>query len=250
MREINLYNEFHLGDNIFTTHYLNKYVGENIQFNYYVHNTYIDELTKHIKNDKIILKPLDYHNLPNDSFNMWIGHNHFFFNVISSHNFMFDKFYVDFYKMVSNTLNIENKILTNSDMLIDNSNYKISLDKSFDYLIINSVPHSAQFNFQDSDFTHLCEYLVNNNFSFITTRKIRDYECTLDYGMSIVDIGNLSNYCNNIIAINTSPIITTFTKENIDKKKLMLVLDNHLSYSYHENIFHITNFSDIYNKIN
>ena len=77
MRIINLYNEFHLGDGIFTIHFLNKYLDYDILFNFYVHEQYIDELTKHIKNNNIKLFSLNNGGIPNDSHNMWIGHDRY-----------------------------------------------------------------------------------------------------------------------------------------------------------------------------
>jgi hypothetical protein len=250
MRIINLYNEFHLGDGIFTIHFLNKYLDYDIIFNFYVHEQYIDELTKHIKNNNIKLFSLNNGGIPNDSHNIWIGHDRYYFNRIMNFNFMFDLFYVDFFKMISKKLNLEPKILNNTDLLFDNSNFNVSINKTFDYLIINSIPYSGQFNYNENDFINLCDQFNKQNISFITTKKINSYECTLDHNMSLVDIGNLSNYCDNIISINTAPIITTFTTENIDKVKKRLVLDKFLSYSYNERIYSIKNFSNIYNIIN
>ena len=67
--------------------------------------------------------------------------------------------------------------------------------------------------------------------------------------MSIVDIGHLSNSCDNIIGVNTSPIITTFTKQNIDIIDKRFILDKLLTYSYNDRIYQIKNVNEIYQYI-
>jgi RNAse (barnase) inhibitor barstar len=247
MRIINLHNECRLGDNVFTVHFLNKYYDTDILFNYYIHPQYINELKKHIINENIQIHP--YHLVPSDSYSTWIGYNGFYYNKISEYNFKFDLFYVDFFNKMSNELKIEPKFFSNLDMLFDNFNYEISTNKTYDYLIINSRPMSGQFNYEENKFDYLCDLLTNLNKTFITTQKVKNYECTSDYGMSLVDIGNLSNYCNNIISVNTSPIIRTFTIQNIDKVKKRFVLDNYLSYSYNDRISGFTSLAQIYDKL-
>lgn len=244
-KSFNLHNQFHLGDCIFNIHFFNQYLNdEKIIFNFYVNPFYFDELKKHIKNKNIILHSI-INGIPEKSHCLWIGHNGFYHNWINNSNY-YDLFYVDFFKMISEQLGIESKINSNVDMLFDNSNYEISIPNNYDYLIVNSTPMSGQFHYVEDDFVKLCDYLNLKGFSFVTTKKFKDYDCTLDYNMSIVDIGNLSNNCKNIIAINTAPIITTFTKTNIDKTDKRFILDSVLTYSYNEKIFQIKDLKQIY----
>ena len=151
--------------------------------------------------------------------------------------------------MVAKHLGIENKIKNKYDMLFDNSNYEVSIPSKFDYLIINSEPLSLQFNYNENDFHNLCDKFKSENISFITTKKIKNYECTLDYKMSVVDIGHLSNNCHNIIGVNTAPIITTFTKQNIETINNRFILDKLLNFSYNEKIYRLSNLNEIYEYI-
>lgn len=247
MRTINIHNEYHLGDNIFTIHFLNKYVDTNISFNYYVNEPYINELLKHIKNKNINLLPL--HPRPNDSYNMWIGDEDYYYNIIEKLDFKYDLFYVNFFKKTSEKLDLESKINSIEDMLFDNSNYQIDHPNGYNYLIINSVPFSKQFNYVEGDFIKLCDYFNDKGITFITTKKVKEYECTLDFDMSIVDIGNLSNKCENIIGVNTAPLITTFTKQNIGLVNKRFILDKTLTFSYNDRIIQINNVNDIYELI-
>ena len=162
---------------------------------------------------------------------------------------MFDLLFVDYFTMVANRLGIENKIKNKYDMLFDNSNYEVNITDKFNYLIINSNPLSLQFDYNDDDFIRLCDFFNKEKITFITTKKVKDYQCTLDYDMSIVDIGHLSNSCDNIIGVNTSPIITTFTKQNIDIIDKRFILDKLLTYSYNDRIYQIKNVNEIYQYI-
>jgi hypothetical protein len=247
MRIINLHNDCRLGDNVFTIHFLNKYLDSDVLFNYYVHSQYINELKKHIIGENIQIHP--YHLVPSDSYNTWIGRDGFYYRKISEYNFNLDLFYVDFFNLMSSNLELSPKFFSNTDLLFDNSNYEISTNKTYDYLIINSQPMSNQFNYQGNQFYYLCDLLTKLEKTFITTQKIKNYECTTDYGMSLIDIGNLSNYCENIIAVNTSPIIRTFTTQNINKINKRFVLDNELSYSYNERIYSFNSLSQIFDKL-
>jgi hypothetical protein len=249
-REINLFNPYHFGDHIFNVHFLNKYKKYNIKFNYYIYSGYFKEIENFIDNKNIQLFPLEHsHTVPADAYNLWIGYKDFFYKEISNFNYMFDLFYVYYYKQTCTLLNLDCVIKNNFDLLFDNKSL-INLNKTYDYLIINSLPMSNQYNYKEEEFIDLCNFLVKNNKTFITTKKLQDYECTLDYNMSLVDIGNLSNSCNNIIAVNTSPVIPTFTIQNITKINKRFILDNKkLTYSYNDRIYNLTNLSDIYNLL-
>ena len=67
--------------------------------------------------------------------------------------------------------------------------------------------------------------------------------------MSVVDIGHLSNNCHNIIGVNTAPIITTFTKQNIETINNRFILDKLLNFSYNEKIYRLSNLNEIYEYI-
>ena len=245
--EINFYNSFHLGDHVFNVHFLNKYKNYNIKFNYYVYSRYFNEIKNFIKNKNINICSLDQiQDVPANAYNLWIGYENFYYNEISKHNFMYDLFYVNYFNKISSKFNLDIVIKNNFDLLFDNDNPKIDLKKTYDFLIINSIPLSKQFNYNEEEFIKLCTLFEKNNITFITTKKIKNYECTLDYNMSLIDIGHLSNSCRNVIAVNTSPIITTFTIQNINKVDKRFVLDNFLKYSYNERICNLQNLSLIY----
>jgi hypothetical protein len=246
MKTIDTFNMYHLGDSIFNIHFFNQYLDYDVTFNHYVDPKYIPELQKHIKNKNVILQSIN-NGVPNSAYNFWIGHNRYYHNWIGTNGNNYDLFYVDFFKMTSKSFGFESKINDKYELLFNNDNYVVSLNKNYDYLIVNSIPMSGQFHFIEDDFVKLCDFLHSKNITFITTKKIKSYDCTLDHNMSIVDIGNLSNNCKNVIGINTAPLITTFTKQNIDNVDKRIILDITLTYSYNDRIFRLSNLNDIYN---
>jgi hypothetical protein len=124
-REINFYNPFHLGDHVFNIHFLNKYKNYNIIFNYYVHSKYFNELNNFIKNKNIHLYALENTSkVPADIYNLWIGHDDFYYKEISKHNNMYDLFYVEYFNRISLKFNLDVFIKNNFDLLFDNINTK------------------------------------------------------------------------------------------------------------------------------
>lgn len=228
-----------LGDSIFNINFLNKYHSHDYIFNYYVYNGHITELRHHIYNKNIILHDITTLNV--DAYDMWIGHNVYFFDEIKKYDSMFDIFYLNFFKKVSKELNLE--VVTNdtSDVLYHIYNiYDVqTIHTEYDYLIINSIPLSGQCEYDDNIFVDLCNNLISKNYKIITTKKINNIECTLDYNYNLLDIGLISNKCENIIAINTSPIITTFNNINISKNINRYIIDWQVSYSYNNMIHQI-----------
>lgn len=245
MKELNLYNAYHLGDNIYNINFFNKYTNYDYVFNYYIQPQYFNELSKHIINPNI--KLLDIHQCNRNNFiDCWINGYGIWSDYIDSQNNMIDLFYVNFFKKISNILGIECLVKDKSDILFDNTNIINKINKKFDFLIVNEFPYSGQFNFNIGHFSELFDFLHKENISFISTTKTSNAECTRDYNMSIVDIGFLSESCNNIISVNTAPICSTFNVNNINTVNKWFVLDNINSYSYNHNIIRLNDLSKIY----
>ncbi len=246
MQTFNLFNEYHLGDNIYTINFLNKYYNHNYIFNYYVNECYINELEKHIYNKNIILHSI--YEKTSDAYNCWIGHNNYYYNSIAGYNNMYDIFYFEYFKKLSQDLQIENLMIDISDTLYHIYNlYEVNtIHDKYDYLIINSEPKSGQFKYDSNDFIKLTNHLIKNDKKIITTNKIDNVECTLDYNYNLLDVGIISNKCENIIAINTSPIITTFNNININTVNKRLILEKKLLYSYNNRIFNINDINNLY----
>lgn len=248
MRKINFYNEFHLGDSVFHIHYLlnSLSMNNNVIFEYFIHDQYINEIKSHcIGEDRIKISPISQ--TPPNSHNAWIGTNGFYFN--NKNNYKYNEFYVEWFNHLSKSIDLINPIVNKKSMLINNErilNNKI--DHRYDLLFINSQPHSGQLFYNESDLNKIILDL-SNKFNIITTKKIKNIDCTLDFNYNLIEIGNISNNVKNIVAINTSPIINCFNIWNIDKINKWIVLDKYNTYTYNNRIKCINNINNIINVL-
>jgi hypothetical protein len=256
MRLIKFYNYANLGDNIFHIHYLNKLVDSDpdIEVEYLVKKEYITELNTHIHNNKKIklfpiediqpqlCVPMNINNINSiheDYFNSWIGSDGFYYDYLKNKNINYlDVFYYDWFEHLSKKIDVTNPIKNNMDMLY----YHPSLEKenkTYEILFNNSYPMSGQFNKNElDDFDNFIK-IFSKKYNIITTRKIDNIDCTLDWGMNLIEIGSLSKNCDIIAGINNSVMIPTLNKFNIEKTKHWFIFDTYNTFSYNEKINHI-----------
>jgi hypothetical protein len=249
---ISFYNTAHLGDCLFQIHYTNKLLEkhENICVNFYCNENYHYQLNEFvIFKDKVKLFSLN--NVPSNSIDTWITRDvpgkQQALNKLNEDGF-YDLFYVSFFKGLSQLIGVESPINYPRDMLIHNTDLlkENELSGNLDFLFINSVPMSGQFS--DYDQNRLDEVIkeLKNHGKIITTAPNNcGVPCTLDYGLTLMGIGNLSINSKNIIAINTSPTIACLNIFNIDTFKRFLVLENNIRYSFNNKIKNIKLIKDI-----
>jgi hypothetical protein len=100
--------------------------------------------------------------------------------------------------------------------------------ESYDYLITNGKPGSDQLAFSDERrqefFEIICDVLYENNKTFITTEKVKDYPSTRDLGLSLCQIGNLAQNCKNVIGVPNSPFIMSMNKKALLKCKRYIAI--------------------------
>lgn len=249
MRNLNFHNLYHLGDSYLQNHYMRKLVEHNdVTVNLYTNPNYINELQNY-NNDSFYKERIHFYDIkytPFDSHNCWIGEPSYPINFHKEykHNMDYDTFYVKFFKQLSDIARIDCPIQNENDMLLDNETIKYRIFDKYDYLIVNSVPYSGQYPTDkiDSEFLKLLKRMTGK---IITTKKVDGYECTSDYNLSLLGIGQLSLYVNNVIAIHTSPLIPTFNKWSIDSiKRWIIIRKEPIKYSY-KNVYSCTKINDI-----
>ena len=226
MREIKFFNEFHLGDGLFHTHYCNKLIEKNdCRIIFYCKKEYHNELESWINDpDKIILD--DINNKTSDSVNCWLnslGH----YNNRLNYNLLYDKIYLDFYNDLSKLIKLENPIKTTEEFLFNEKQIikTKNILGNFDFLIVNSQGLSGQWN--DSNFDPLFKKLLNKKYKLITTAKNNfRIPSTLDYHFSLLEISNLSLSCKNIIGVDTAPLVSTLNIWNINNNKNFIIFQN------------------------
>ncbi|MDY0197621.1 MAG: hypothetical protein RBR68_07385 [Tenuifilaceae bacterium] len=238
MKKLEFYNEYHLGDCIFHLHYL-RHLDKNIDIDFYVSSNYINELGMHIKGyNNINLKNITNYN--KSGYNSWIGEIYFLPENWTEEVMLYDKFYLKWFDYLSNKIGVDNPV---KDMLFDYELLGYNSDFNYDILFINSIPYSAQITYPINIIDKKAIEL-SKNFNIITTRKINNLPCTLDYNMNLINIAQISNNVSYIIGINTAPIILTMNKFNISKVKEYYIIDSNKTYSYN-NVYHLKTLDDI-----
>jgi hypothetical protein len=178
--ELNLYNNYNLGDNIFIFilfYNIKKYIEDNnIIINYYCKREYHDQLNEYNCCSKNIhILEFDDH-VRNIGLNMWIGNtndfkiNYYNRKVNDDFDVYYDNFYVNFFNQFLEMNHIEQKIEKleyNEPKLLEkyediNRKYNNKyLD--LDFLILNSTPKSVQYEKNDEDWNKLI-YKLNEKY--------------------------------------------------------------------------------------
>ena len=239
MNHISTHNDFNLGDNIFHLDYLMKIINNHPDyiFTHYCREVYHSQLYKLIVGyeNSIYLKPLI--DVPDYSINSWIGHGGWYHNIwcgtICEYPSKYDYMYIEWYTHLEKTYGLPNPRKTPTDFLLyfkDIENY--DLPKSYDVLVINSIPLSGQYSYEHELFVKFCNMMSSNNLSVITTNKLENYECTLEYDYDVTQIAKISTKAKYILAINTGPIALCINKYTMSNCQFFHVLDDANSYSY------------------
>jgi hypothetical protein len=248
---LDFYNKFHLGDCLVSIHFLNKLLDKNnLNINFYCNIEYHNQLKEFISlNNKIKLLPIE----SSKGTNLWCGE---ILHKVKSSNeknypfFCFTypeledvlKMVYESYKLVSAELNLVFPFKNKYDVIFDeeilSEEPKIGY---FDYLIINSDCKSGQVSFsikeQDEIFYYIIDKIKQSNKSFITTKKLGNYPCTLDENLSIVEIGQLSKKAIKVIGVPTSLFWITLNKFAIfNKTKFINITQDSCTYEIETNV--------------
>lgn len=241
MRIIYCYNQYHLGDNIFSYilfYNIKDYIEKNdIIISYFAKPEYHSQLKEFNPSKNIILN--DYYE--EKGFNLWIGNREIFRNCHNEYNnipyyIKFNIFLTNFFNDCLNVFNIQYQLqtfkYTDEDILYRYEKLSEKY-KNIDILIINSYPCSGQYNYNVNEWNSYI-YELNQKYNIVTTLKVNGVNCTLDEGLSIKDIAGLSTKVKVIIAINTGvvvPLLNTYTLSNLKK---FYTFDRTFDYDYIE----------------
>lgn len=239
-QHIDLYNLYHLGDSVFIFilfYQIKNYIEENnIIINYYCKEELHKQLSEFICSNNIKLKNYTENNI---GLNVWINYNEYpitWSNWLNKNNYnnAFNEFYVIFFNQLLKKININQKInylsYNDKDLLIRYNNFNEKF-KNIDFLIINSVPMSGQYNYNETEWNNLCIKL-DKKYKIITTKKVNDIQCTLDDNLTIKDIAALSTNIKNIIAVNTGVLPGLFNEYTLNNIDVLYYFDNNLTFSY------------------
>ena len=259
--DLNFYNKYHLGDQIYHIHFCNKLLQKypHLRISNYMYDEYKISSDLHvypenkyrIKNIGIDNGGFSYIDLKNYN-NCWINRKGIFDKWVSTPSsgyLEFDVFYIDFYIELLAELGLESPILNRDDFWFDNPEIT-KTDEHFDFLLINSVPMSGQWYDNNGQFDEISTKLIDSGYSVISTAKSRvpDVVCTLDRGYSLLDIAKVSTGVDHVIGIHTSPFLVTLNHLSVDTVKSFICLHRQgLTYSL-ENVHNIkSDYKEVYN---
>jgi len=245
MKHFNTYMEPHLGDNTYHLDYLRKIVDKdnNYFFTHYARERYLNELQNHITGyeNNIQLKSYEQ-GTPSDAIHGWINTDNWFEGYYRPKAFQlegcpiaYDKMYIEWYNLLEQKYSLPNPIKTPEDFKTKFSgldNY--DLPKEYDALIINSIPQSAQYMYEEDLFKKLSYHLMDQGYNIITTRKIDNIECTLDYNYNLTQIAKISTKTPIIIAVHTGPLALCLNKITLENCKFFHILDTRHSFSFEQ----------------
>jgi hypothetical protein len=234
---INLYNSFHLGDNIFTLIYLcnikDTIINNNITINFYILNENIDSVKDFVCCDNIHL--YDISTKPSDAIDTWIGsqeYEHNFYKYASNNKEEFDIFLPLFFTELAKKINLPGitEFTYKDEDLLNRYNNLNTNYKNIDFLIINANPESGQFNIDKLQWDTFIQNLSTRS-KVVTTEKVNNIVSTRDNNLSLKDIAAISTHAKYIIAVNTGPIVGCFNTYTFENVKKIFVYDSWLRYS-------------------
>ena len=238
---INLYNSFHLGDCIFVMVYLNSIkqyiIDNNIHINFYINNQYINQVSEFIPCDNIKIYSIE--KKPNDAKDTWINSlNKFSFeNHVESNRTTYDRNISDKKTSFNDYLalflseigsffglpSMSSFIYEDEDLLKRYENLD-SKYKNIDVLILNSTPHSGQYNYNKDEWNKFIINL-NSHYNIVTTEKVDGILCTADNKLTIKDIAAISTHSKYIVAVNSGPLVPLFNKYTLEYTNKWYIFD-------------------------
>jgi hypothetical protein len=220
---------------------------DDLSFVFYVKKRYVAEMMYHVAGleDRIKIGSLMdrkkwERRTKSKSINSWYGSKKLETGVKKG-VYLLNERYFEFFTKLSEDIGVpcpfkdSNGILMNNPTILERAHPDIPED--FDILLINSAAYSNQYRQPARFFDEFIEQL-KDQYKIITTRSPADQSipCTLDYGLNLLQIGNISTKVKYVVAVATSPIIPSFNVWSIETVKKWAVLSNRSSYTYRDNI--------------
>lgn len=233
------YNDWHIGDCLFQCLYFQRVAPTRPDDTFLLYCGYHDQIiesVEHLPNVKLL--PLA-EKTP-QAINSWIGAGEYWHRHPYRNDMLY--FYTDWFsRMVAGT-DLPNPFKYRTDLWFDYPALAkpTPLTKHYDFLVVNAEPKSGQVHFDASAMNIGINALLNRGYSVIVTNPcgIPGVPCTLDHGITITGIGNISNQCDYHLMVSTGPSWGTFNALNRGKVKLRMILLNNIILQYDETCFH------------
>lgn len=278
MKKLYFYNNFHYGDCLVSLHFLHHLTKVNdIECDFGCNPNYHGQLQELISsNSKISLSKIpqsDFDSVdfrtrsgPNRAINLWCcpslrrmwGEEIEKFPAYSTKfPSMLDlgKVLFEIWKYVCETNELVFPFSDSDDIIFDEDILsQDTLDVDYDFLLVNSYCHSGQMKIapheQDNLFLQVIDLLKENNKTFITTHKLLDYECTTDYNLSLVGIGQLSKRCKVLFGVPTAPLWISLNKWSLENCiKFVNYTNDVVAYDFKNKTTNINDLDELYQEV-
>lgn len=253
MRTINCINTKHLGDCIQTLHFLTNVTEKNnVVFNFICNPAYHQQLQELLVNHTDKIKLVNSINLGEECVETWVaGYGNY--GEINEQSIKINGYldqatsFLIHWNNVSNIMNINCPFITKNDLIFNQSILAepSKHDGTYDYLFINSQPLSLLYDNFNEESVSFLQKLKTKNKTVITTKKIEGYPCTLDYGLSVVEIGKLAKNVKNIVSVNTGPLHLTMNKWSLDTINTFTIWSPSETFGYNERFKTVKNLGEL-----
>ena len=222
MKTINCINTKHLGDCIQTLHFLTNASEKNdVVFNFICNPAYHNQLQELLVNHKEQVRLVNFVNTSEPCIETWVA-GYGDYGTINDQCLDKDGFtdqskgFLIHWKRVSEIMKIQCPFLHKEDLIYNQTVLKENkIKNTYDYLFINSIPLSLEYKNFEEEQRYIIQKIKSLGKTIITSKKIDDVSCTLDFNLSVVNIGQLSKNVKNIIGVNTGPIHLCMNKWSI-----------------------------------
>lgn len=241
MKTIKCHNNLHLGDCIESLHFLTNSADLNgVEFVFACKEEYHKQLLELLKYHSDKIKLVSNKQLDSDSIDTWIA-GYGDYGKLNEKSVELNGYldqatsFLLHWIRVADLMSIKVPFTTKHDLIY---NQQILAEESidtnkYDYLFINSIPMSGQCTtYSVQEMSRLLRKILSKNKTIITTMKIEGLPCTLDRGMTVVEIGKLSKNVKNIIAVNTGPLHLCMNKWSLSNINNFVIWSTAETFNY------------------
>ncbi len=232
-RIIHLYNEWHLGDSIFTMNYLHQIsqhlIDNNIHVIYYCNPSYKIQLGEFVASCKghVVIEPLAHK--PAGAIDVWIKHSFTSYNP-----YPFNDFLLNHTNRIADLLSlprITSFYYTDPDLAYRYYNLPENC-KNVDILFINALPNSGQYRYNKAEWDIFAHKLKDAGYKIVSTSFIKGIESTIQHSLTVKDIGAISTHARYIIAVNSGPIVPCLNATTMEAVRKWFIFDTYMQYKY------------------
>ena len=174
----------------------------------------------------------DLHRGPRGAIDSWLGAGDFLFRHRSDGDYPL--IYRDLFEKISKALGLQSPIETPRDNLFEIPRPP-SVRYEFDWLVLNAVPYSRQWAYNEADFDYLVSRLLAQGDRIVTTHRLRHFPhipATWDIRLPLRMLADLACSCKRIIGINTAPMHVVINTASFDTLCDVYSMDNRHYFAY------------------